>query len=85
MREPAEQTGRMGVPAEHLQGHAYHTYQLVSPDGTVSFEFQHNVCGRSIYAEGTVDAALFLRRQVAAGAQQRVYTMVDVLRAGAMR
>ncbi|KAG2332164.1 hypothetical protein Bca52824_003344 [Brassica carinata] len=26
---------------------------------SVSFKFQHNVCGRSIYAEGTVDAAGF--------------------------
>lgn len=30
----------------------------------VSFEFQHNVCGRSIYAEGTVDAAMFLYTKV---------------------
>ncbi len=75
----------MGVPQDHLAGHAYHTYQLVSPDNTVSFEFQHNVCGRSIYADGTVDAALFLNRQIHAGAEQKLYTMVDVLRAGAMR
>jgi dihydrodipicolinate reductase len=31
---------------------------------SVSFEFQHNVCGRSIYAEGTVDAVLFLAKKV---------------------
>ena len=37
----------MGVPEEHLLGHAFHTYKLVSADGTVAFEFQHNVCGRS--------------------------------------
>lgn len=85
VREPSDQLGRMGVPEEHLLGHAYHTYQLVSPDGTVSFEFQHNVCGRSIYAEGTVDAALFLHQQRQQGAQQKVYNMVDVLKAGAMR
>jgi 4-hydroxy-tetrahydrodipicolinate reductase len=36
----------MGVPEAHLPGHAYHTYRLTSPDGTVAFEFQHNVCGR---------------------------------------
>lgn len=30
----------------------------------VSFEFQHNVCGRSIYAEGTIDAAIFLFKKV---------------------
>lgn len=34
------------------------------PANRVSFEFQHNVCGRSIYAEGTVDAVLFLAKKV---------------------
>ena len=48
-------------------------------------EFQHNVCGREVYAEGTVDAALFLWRQVQAGTEQRLYSMIDVLSAGAMR
>ncbi|CAH1443960.1 unnamed protein product [Lactuca virosa] len=38
-------------------------YHLTSPDGTVSFQFQHNVCGRSIYAEGAIDAALFLAKK----------------------
>ncbi len=75
----------MGVPEAALAGHAFHTYQLLSPDGSVAFEFQHNVCGRTIYAEGTVDAALFLARQVEAGAAQTLYSMVDVLGAGAMR
>lgn len=46
VRDQAGQLGGMGVPKEHLDGHAYHTYQLTSPDGTVAFEFQHNVCGR---------------------------------------
>ena len=68
-----------------LLGHAYHTYRLTSPDNTVSFEFQHNVCGRSIYAEGTVDAALFLRNRVEAGAGEKtVYDMIDVLQEGGM-
>jgi hypothetical protein len=31
---------------------------------SVSLEFQHNVCGRSIYAEGTIDAVLFLAEKV---------------------
>lgn len=85
VRDRAQQLGRMKVPEEHLLGHAYHTYQLISPDGTVYFEFQHNVCGRTIYAEGTVDAALFLARQIEQGASQKLYNMVDVLKAGAMR
>ncbi|KAH8049841.1 4-hydroxy-tetrahydrodipicolinate reductase [Aureococcus anophagefferens] len=48
------------VPAEHLAGHAYHTYGLTSGDGTVRFELRHNVNGRSTYAEGVCDATLFL-------------------------
>ena len=75
----------MGVPEEHLSGHAFHTYSLTSPDGSVFFSFTHNVCGRTIYAEGTVDAALFLAKQIRDGSQQKVFNMVDVLRAGAMR
>ena len=41
--------------------------------------------GRSIYAEGTVDAVLFLAKQIESGASQKLYNMVDVLKAGAMR
>jgi 4-hydroxy-tetrahydrodipicolinate reductase len=33
VRDPEEQVKRMGVPSEHLNGHAFHTYQLVSADG----------------------------------------------------
>ena len=32
------------------------------PSCSVTFQFQHNVCGRSIYADGTVDVVLFLAR-----------------------
>lgn len=51
----------------------------------MTLEFQHNVCGREVYAEGSVDAALFLAAQIRAGAEKRLYSMVDVLGAGAMR
>ncbi|KAF9663113.1 hypothetical protein SADUNF_Sadunf17G0004700 [Salix dunnii] len=64
IRDPKEQVELVGVPEEYLSGHAFHLYYLSSPDKTVSFEFQHNVCGRSIYAEGTVDAVLFLAKKV---------------------
>ena len=86
VRDVPTQLDRMGVPEEYLLGHAYHTYRLTSPDKTVSFEFQHNVCGRSIYAEGTVDAALFLRNRVDEGDDndKTVYDMIDVLREGGM-
>ncbi|EFN53912.1 hypothetical protein CHLNCDRAFT_25269 [Chlorella variabilis] len=86
VRKPEEQIGRMGVPEQHVDsGHAFHTYTLTSADGSVVLEFKHNVCGRDVYAEGTVDACLFLHRQVQAGAEQKLYNMIDVLSAGAMR
>lgn len=75
----------MHVPESALGGHAYHTYQLVSSDGSVMFEFQHNVVGRTTYAEGTVDACLFLHQQIQRGSEQTLFNMVDVLKAGAMR
>ncbi|GFS35346.1 dihydrodipicolinate reductase, bacterial/plant [Actinidia rufa] len=64
IRDPKQQLEVVGVPEEHLSGHAFHLYHLTSPDQTVSFEFQHNVCGRSIYAEGTIDATIFLAQKV---------------------
>ena len=85
VRDKTRQLDMMGVPEEHLSGHAFHTYSLTSPDGSVFFSFTHNVCGRNIYAEGTVDAALFLAKKIQEGSDQKVFNMVDVLREGAMR
>ena len=57
----------------------------------MSLEFQHNVCGRSIYAEGTVDACCFLSRKMAAAAAgggaggKTVFSMADVLEEGEMQ
>ena len=79
------QQDKLRIPDKYLTGHAYHTYRLTSADGTVSFEFQHNVRGRQIYAEGTVDAALFLAKKVGEQSEQKVFDMVDVLREGNMR
>jgi len=64
IRDVETQRDVMNIPEEYLLGHAYHTYTLTSADNTVSFEFQHNVCGRTIYAEGTVDAVGFLSRNL---------------------
>ncbi|KAD7117709.1 hypothetical protein E3N88_04977 [Mikania micrantha] len=85
IRDPKQQIEMVGVPEEHLNGHAFHMYNLTSPDGTVSFEFQHNVCGRSIYAEGAIDAALFLAKKIQSKADKKIYDMIDVLREGSMR
>jgi 4-hydroxy-tetrahydrodipicolinate reductase len=78
--------GRLNpVPSAALSGHAYHTYSLVSSDGSVEFQWRHNVNGRRVYAEGTADAAVFLAGKAAEGASKRLYTMVDILESGAMR
>lgn len=78
--------GRLNpVPPAALNGHAYHTYSLVAPDGSVEFQWRHNVNGRRVYAEGTADAALFLAGKAADRANKRLYTMVDLLESGAMR
>lgn len=84
LRDDVEQQ-KFGVPADALTGHAFHTYSLKSEDGSVEFQFKHNVCGRRTYAEGVVDAVLFLAERRKAGSEQRCYNMIDVLKAGAMR
>jgi 4-hydroxy-tetrahydrodipicolinate reductase len=87
VRDEPTQLGEMRVPKEHLLGHAFHTYKLTSPDGSVGFEFQHNVCGRSIYAEGTVDAALFLAQKTqseTSPGEETLFDMIDVLKEGGM-
>ncbi|WP_319525138.1 dihydrodipicolinate reductase [uncultured Desulfosarcina sp.] len=78
-RDPAVQRDKWGIPEKYLSGHGWHTYRLTSADGTVAFEFQHNVNGRDIYAEGTFDAACFLNEKIGVGKTGRVYTMIDVL------
>jgi len=85
IRDVQTQQDKLQIPDQYLTGHAYHTYRLTSEDGTVSFEFQHNVRGRQIYAEGTVDAALFLAKKVREGSEKKLFNMVDVLREGNMR
>lgn len=73
-----------GVPEEGLNGHAFHTYTLTSPDSSVQFALQHNVVGRNVYAEGTADAIKFLVKKIADGAEAKVYSMVNVLEEGAL-
>ncbi|KAL3752866.1 hypothetical protein ACJRO7_000290 [Eucalyptus globulus] len=83
--DPKQQMEMVGVPEEYLSGHAFHLYHLSFPDETVPFEFQHNVCGRSIYAEGTVGAVLFLVKKIQQKADQHIHNMIDVLREVSMR
>jgi 4-hydroxy-tetrahydrodipicolinate reductase len=85
IRDPMTQLEAMGVPEKALSGHAFHTYELTSPDGTVQVVLKHNVVARGIYAEGTVDAVLFLQRKINQHTEQRIYNMVDVLKEGMLR
>jgi 4-hydroxy-tetrahydrodipicolinate reductase len=80
VRDPEIQKNQWGIPEVYLGGHGWHTYTLTSPDGTVTFQFKHNVNGRDIYAGGTFDAVAFLAARVAEGVKGRVYSMIDVLR-----
>jgi len=84
IRKPEEQVA-FGVPEDALKGHAWHTYSLTSGDGSVKFEFKHNVCGRSTYAEGVVDAVQFLGQKILSGSRKRVFSMIDVLSEGEMK
>lgn len=79
-RDPERQAGQWNIPAEHLGGHAWHTYTLLSPDQSVKFEFTHNINGRDVYAEGTADAIVFLDNQCRQGKKGTVFSMIDVLR-----
>ena len=98
-----EESIQFGIPENVVRentGHAYHTYTLTSYDSTVQFQLQHNVIGRTIYAEGTADAVKFLASKVrqqrnavttdrdttssTAHSRRRIYDMIDVLKEGAL-
>ena len=79
-RDPEIQSSRWGIPEKYLAGHAWHTYTLISGDQTVRFEFVHNVNGRDVYAQGTLDALLYLSARLSEGARGQVYSMIDVLK-----
>ena len=79
-RDPKTQKSTWNVPEEYLGGHGYHTYRLTSKDQTVRFEFTHNVNGRDVYAQGTLDALVFLAEKIKKGAKGQVFTMIDVLK-----
>lgn len=79
-----EESKAFGVKEEYIKGHAFHTYTLTSPDGTVEFQLKHNVSGRTVYAEGTADAIKFLAKKMEEGKGAKIYNMINVLEEGAM-
>jgi 4-hydroxy-tetrahydrodipicolinate reductase len=80
IRDPEIQKTQWGIPEQHLAGHGWHTYSLVSEDQTVRFEFTHNVNGRRVYTLGTLDALIFLSAKVEMGVKGKMFTMIDVLK-----
>ena len=79
-RDPNRQKTVWGIPEAFLGGHGWHTYRLDSGDKTVRFEFSHNVNGRDIYAQGTLDALVYLSKKLTEGVRGKVFTMIDVLK-----
>ncbi len=75
-----EQQLSMGVPAEHLGGHGWHSYSISKPDDSMKVEFVHNINGRAPYVDGTMKALDFLVRQVRLGVKGKVFSMIDVLK-----
>ncbi|HJN56759.1 MAG: dihydrodipicolinate reductase C-terminal domain-containing protein [Candidatus Woesearchaeota archaeon] len=79
IREPYKQL-IMGIPKDALTGHGWHTYTLKSENGSVLLRFTHNVNGRDVYADGTIDAITYLNKKINAGEKGKVYSMMDVLK-----
>lgn len=52
---------------------------------SVTFELKHNVCGRRVYAEGTVDGVEFLHKIRGGKPKKRLYNMIDVLEGNQMK
>jgi 4-hydroxy-tetrahydrodipicolinate reductase len=79
-RDPDVQKNQWKIPEEYLDGHGWHTYTLDSADKTARFAFTHNICGRDVYAEGTLDAVCYLQRKISEGITGTVFSMIDVLK-----
>ncbi|XLQ20758.1 MAG: dihydrodipicolinate reductase C-terminal domain-containing protein [Candidatus Moraniibacteriota bacterium] len=70
----------MGIPEFALDGHGWHKYSLISPDGNEMIGFEHNINGRDTYVNGTLMALDFLTKKVAEGAKGKCFSMKDVMR-----
>jgi len=79
-RDPEKQLNEWNIPDTYLSGHAWHTYNLTSPDKSSFFSIKHNINGRDIYADGTKDAAIYLDKKIKEGVKGSVFSMIDVLK-----
>jgi len=83
IRDPEIQRD-MGVPDEHLAGHALHHYGAANADGTLSLVIEHNVLGREPYASGALVvlqrlARIAARHEVKSGTG-RCMSVVELLK-----
>jgi len=78
IREPLIQKRLCGISPKYLGGHGHHEYVLVSADETVHLALVHNVDGRNVYVDGTIQAARFLAGRL--GQSGRAFSMTDVLK-----
>ncbi|MBU1172534.1 MAG: dihydrodipicolinate reductase [Proteobacteria bacterium] len=79
-RDPIAQKNVWNIPEKYLDGHGWHTYTLTDKNATSTFGITHNISGRDIYAEGTLDAVLYLHEKIGQNITGHVYSMIDVLK-----
>lgn len=79
VRDAETQRAEFSVPEEHIAGHAYHFYDIQSPEASVDVGLSHCVRGRRVYADGALMALKFLLKQTQQGAKGEVYSMEEVL------
>ncbi|SLM30528.1 DapB [Desulfamplus magnetovallimortis] len=83
-RDPEMQKNVWNIPEAHISGHAWHTYTLTSEKDDAEFQFSHNINGREIYAQGTMDAVFFLHKKISQSHDKdktgKIFTMIDVLK-----
>lgn len=79
-RDPEVQKNDWKIPAEYIDGHGWHTYTLDAADKSSKFAITHNISGRDIYAEGTLDGVLYLDKKISEGHKGCVFSMIDVLK-----
>jgi len=65
------------MKAESLDGNVL---VMAHDSGDNELIITHNINGRQVYADSTIDAIRFLTRKVEAGIRGEVYSMIDVLR-----
>jgi len=71
--------GAKALGVSNVDFHSYHSYKLKSNDGSVRFNLSHEVEGGLTYAEGAVDAVVYLLERSLAADTKKVFNMKDVL------